>query len=85
MTEPIAEGWITTDKAQALTGYACAYMRWLANHGKVEARKVGRDWLIQQESLLAYKARMDALGVQKHNPWREDLGEGRGRRKGGDE
>ncbi len=85
MTEPIVEGWITTDVAQALTGYSRAYMRMLANQGQIEAHKVGRDWLVNEESLLAYKARMDALGTQKHNPWREDLDEGRGRRKGGDE
>jgi hypothetical protein len=45
----------------------------------VEARKTGRDWLILRSSLLAYKARMDVLGPQKHNPWREDLQTG-GRR-----
>jgi excisionase family DNA binding protein len=82
MPEPIAEGWINTEQAEALTGYASAYLRRLANRGRVEAHKVGRDWLINQESLLAYKARMDALGNQRHNPWREDLAKcGRGRRK----
>jgi len=86
MSEPIAEGWITTDEAQAITGYSRAYMRYLAKQGHVEARKVGRDWLMNKESLLAYKARMDALGPQKHNPWRDDLAEerrGRGRRRDG--
>jgi len=84
MTEPI-EGWLTTTGAAELTGYNVKYLRWLINQGRIEARKVQRDWLVNKESLLAYKARMDALGAQKHNPWREDLGEGRGRRKGGDE
>jgi excisionase family DNA binding protein len=80
MVEPIAAGWITTDEAQALTGYSVAYLRRLANRGDVEARKVGRDWLIWRESLLEYKARMDGLGREKHNPWRADLAEdGRGR------
>lgn len=73
MSEPISEGWLTTDQARILAGYATAYLRRLAHQGRIEARKVGRDWLISQESLLAYKARMDALGTQRHNPWREEL------------
>ena len=85
MTEPIAEGWITTDEAAILAGYVPAYLRRLAGQGQIEARKVGRDWLINRVSLLAYKAEMDRLGTQKHSPWRDDLAEqGRGRRKGGD-
>ena len=67
------EGWITTSEAAELTGYEQAYFRILAKQGKVAAIKVGRDWLLDRESLLAYKARMDVLGPQKHNPWREDL------------
>ena len=81
MTEQIGE-WITTNQAQALTGYSQAYMRQLARSGGVEARKVGRDWLIHRESLLAYKRAMDALGPEKHNPWRDDLADkGLGRNK----
>ena len=73
------EGWITTSEAAELTGYEQAYFRILAKHGKVAAIKVGRDWLLDRESVLAYKARMDTMGPQKHNPWREDLQTG-GRR-----
>jgi excisionase family DNA binding protein len=80
MIEPIADGWITTDEAQALTGYSVAYLRRLCNRGDVEARKVRRDWLIYRASLMEYKEQMDRLGAQKHNPWRPDLAEeGRGR------
>jgi excisionase family DNA binding protein len=82
MTEPFAEGWITTEQAKTLTGYNQAYARRLASEGIIKARKVGRDWLIEQESLLAYKQEMDALGSQRHNPWRKDLAQqGRGRSK----
>jgi hypothetical protein len=56
-------------------------MRQLAQRGRVEARKVGRDWLVNRESLLAYKRAMDRLGNQKHNPWREDLADGQGRKQ----
>jgi excisionase family DNA binding protein len=84
MTEPIADGWITTEQAEACIGYASAYLRRLANQGRVEALKIGRDWLINQESLLAYKREMDALGRQRHNPWRKGLVEqGKGCRPNG--
>jgi excisionase family DNA binding protein len=82
MTEPIAENWITTAEAETLTGYSRAYLRGLASRGGVVARKVGRDWLIERESLQAYKARMDELGDRRHDPWRTELAEqGRGRRR----
>ena len=67
---PIKEG-------AALAGYSPVYVRLLARDKRIEARKVGRDWLIERASLLAFKAAMDALGSDKHNPWRDDLpGEG---------
>ena len=73
------EDWVNTTEAAHLTDYSQAYMRILARSGQVEARKVGRDWLIKRESLLAYKQRMDRLGPQKHNPWRDPTRDGRGR------
>jgi len=73
------EGWVNTKEASALTGYTVVYIRHLIKRGRLEARKIGRDWLILRSSLLAYKARMDTLGPQKHNPYREDL-EAEGRR-----
>ncbi len=75
------EGWITTDEAQRLTGYTRAHIRYLAGHGLVKARKVGRDWVVSRESLLAHVEEMKRLGTAKHNPWREDLGEGKGRKE----
>jgi excisionase family DNA binding protein len=74
------EGWLNTNEAAALTGYSQAYARRLAREGRVEARRAGRDWLLNEEDLLAFKAQMDKLGPDKHNPWRDDLQEGRGRR-----
>lgn len=69
------EGWVTTRQAAELSGYTIVYVRRLVKKGRVEATKTGRDWLINRASLLAYKARMDTLGPQKHNPWREDANE----------
>jgi len=77
MTE--LSGWITTDVGAELTGYSATYIRLLAREGKIGAKRVLRDWLVSREDLLAHKAKMDALGTDKHNPWRDDLGDG-GRR-----
>jgi excisionase family DNA binding protein len=74
------DGWISTAQAAQLSGYADAHIRTLARRGYIEAEQIGRDWLIRRDDMLAYKARMDALGSQRHNPWRSDLAEdGRGR------
>lgn len=82
MTYQITEGWINTEQAEALTGYSQAYLRRLANQGRIEAHKVSHDWLINQKSLLAYRQEMDALGGQRHNPWRKGLvQQGRGRKQ----
>lgn len=64
------EDWVTTKGAADLTDYNVNYLRHLLRTGRIEAQKVQRDWLINRESLLAYKRRMDRLGPQKHNPWR---------------
>lgn len=70
------EGWLTTKGAAELSGYSVKYLRRLARQGRIEARKIGRDWLVSRDSLLAYKRRMDNLGPQKHNPWKEEEPQG---------
>jgi len=80
MTEPIIKGWTNTTEAAAVTGFSPVYVRILARNGRIEAQKVGRDWLVSLSSLLAYKRQMETLGNDKHNPWRDDLvASGRGR------
>jgi excisionase family DNA binding protein len=55
----VAEGWITTAQAVELTGYHVEYLRELLRQGEVEAVKLTpRAWLVNKESLLAYKARV---------------------------
>jgi hypothetical protein len=73
------ERWISTQQAASLSGYRVEYIRRLCREDCIEAQKVQRDWLINRESLLAYKQRMDRLGPQKHNPWRDPTVDGRGR------
>ncbi|MBN1975941.1 MAG: helix-turn-helix domain-containing protein [Anaerolineae bacterium] len=53
-----------------LTGYSVALVRRLAQRGRVNAVKVGREWLIDRAALLEYKAEMQRLGPQKHDPTR---------------
>jgi excisionase family DNA binding protein len=73
MVELAVGEWVNTAEGAELTGLSVDYVRRLARAGRIEARKVGRDWLIERASLLAFKATMDALGSDKHNPWRDDL------------
>ena len=71
------EEWISTEAAGDLSGFSRAYLRRLIKAGRILARKVARDWLINRESLLDYKRRMDALGPQKFN-WRRSRRPGPG-------
>ena len=73
VTDIPTQGWLTTGEAEILTGYAQAYLRRLAERRRIVARKIGRDWLLNQESLRAYRDEMTVLGAQRHNPWREEL------------
>lgn len=76
------DGLITTNDAASLTGYSVAYIRQLARSGRVRSVKAGRDWLVNRDDLMDHKRAMDTLGTEKHNPWRDDLSDGRGRRNG---
>lgn len=81
----IEEGWMTVNEAAALAGYTVGHIRHLARAGALLAVRVGRDWLINCEALLQYQRAMEALGTDKHNPWREErpdlAGTDRGRPK----
>ncbi len=72
MDEQVWKGWLTTDQAAQVSGYSVAYMRRLVRQGRVKARKVQREWLVNRDSLLGYKDRMDDLGRAKFSPQRED-------------
>lgn len=49
----MADDWITTAQAAALTGYTPNYIRKLASTGRVLAKRWGRDWQISRASILA--------------------------------
>lgn len=42
---------LTTPEAHELTGLSVAYLGALAKNGQVEAKRVGRDWLLYRDSL----------------------------------
>lgn len=66
----VVEGWLDSKTAAELTGYHVKYVRQLVRRGRIEARKVARDWLVNKADLLRYKSEMDALGGRRHDPRR---------------
>ena len=68
-----SRGWIDTREASELTGYSVSLIAILARKGKVGALKVGRDWLVNRDDVLAYQAEMNRLGNAKHDPRRSNL------------
>lgn len=56
---------ITTTEAAQLTGYARDYVRQLVKSGKVKGKRLGRDWLIDERSLLRYKATLTKQGAKR--------------------
>ena len=62
--------WITTQEAATLSGYNVYHIRRLAVRGRIEAKKQGRDWFLNRDSVLAYVARIEQLGRAKYDPWR---------------
>jgi len=62
---PDRSAWITARESAALIGYNEAYVRRLANEGRVESQKVASALLVSRASLLAYKAAMDELGTKR--------------------
>ena len=62
--------WVTVAEASELTGYSVQYLRRIARQGRIKARKWVNAWMIDRAALLDYKQEMDALGPDKHDPWR---------------
>jgi len=56
MVDILAPGWVMTNEAQELTGYAIGHLQRLARGGRVNARKLGDSWVFERDSLLTYQA-----------------------------
>jgi excisionase family DNA binding protein len=48
------DDWITTAEAKSVTGYNAEHIRRLVRAGKVKAKKWGKEWMVEKNSLLAY-------------------------------
>jgi len=48
---------LTVPEAAAKLGYSIAWVRRLCQQGRIRAVKVGRDWLISEETLDEFKPR----------------------------
>jgi hypothetical protein len=64
----IPKGIVTAEVAAERSGFTPTYVRRLAARGIIIGTKHGNQWLIDIDSLLAYKDRMRAIGTQKHTP-----------------
>lgn len=61
----MAEEWITTEEACRLSGYHPERIRELLREGKIEGRKFGPVWQVNQESMQLYLKRMDEIGERR--------------------
>lgn len=46
--------WLSVGQAAGLTGYSCRQIRDLARQGRLIARRTGRDWQVDRESVTDY-------------------------------
>lgn len=56
---------ITTVQAAQLTGYHRDYIRRLVSSGKVKGERLGRDWLVDQQSLMTHLKAMEKAGAKR--------------------
>lgn len=50
----MVEGYIGTKEAGAISGLTTGYLRRLLVKGRIKGRRIGRDWVIERESLLQF-------------------------------
>lgn len=48
------EDWITTAEASELSGFHQEYIRRLSRKGLINAKKWGREWMVDKNSLIEY-------------------------------
>ncbi len=57
--------WLTVREAAKLSEYNADHLRELIREGKIKARKFSIVWMVDRESLLAYKAKAQASGEKR--------------------
>ena len=60
-----SDEWLTVNEAAKLSGYHPETLRELMRDGKINARKISIVWLVDRESLLAYMAKVQAMGEKR--------------------
>ena len=58
---------VTVVEAARLTGYSVRHIQYLLKSSRVMGRKTGRDWLVEPDSIAAYRE-------QGHRPGRKPKG-----------
>ena len=64
----MSEEWITTTQAAKQTGYHPEYLRELIRTEKIQGRKFGTVWQVNQASLLTYLQAAEKKKDQRHGP-----------------
>ena len=64
------EQFISLKEAAARHGISHSHLQWLARKGRLQARKMGRDWFTTDEAVAAYLAdpELHRRGPHKHTP-----------------
>lgn len=57
--------WLTVNEAAKLSGYHADHLRELIRDGKIKAQKFSIVWMVDRESLLAYKTKAQASGEKR--------------------
>ena len=52
----MADEWITTTEAANISGYHIEYIRHLTRNGLIDAKKWGREWMVNLKSFQEYLA-----------------------------
>ncbi len=57
--------WLTVSQAAKLSGYNADHLRELIREGKIKAHKFSIVWMVDRDSLLAYKTKAQASGEKR--------------------
>jgi excisionase family DNA binding protein len=57
--------WLTVNEAAKLSGYNADHLRELIRDGKIKAQKFSIVWMVDRESLLAYKTKAQSSGEKR--------------------
>jgi len=58
----VTKEWITTTDAAQISGYHVEHIRRLIRGGHVNARKWGKEWMVDKQSLIDYQKQENKSG-----------------------